>query len=422
MKKPLRLVSIISAFLCLQVITQTSFPAFADTVVIGKNNPAQDVQAVQRAVDQGGIISLKGAFDFGNEGRVNITKDAKIIGETDGDGKPATKISGGFWTLHSPLPAALPPEAFGPKITIQNIHFDGALMAPVCLAYSSGATISNNRMTNIRPRPLEKPLFGKSGLNMQQGIVCWGAMATGKYIPNLVTGNLIIEDNDIEMTNDVPTKTMAQGVFTIWTTGINARIHHNTVINCTRNSIEALDNYRGKDGSGLIVIEGNNIITATEGVPVPSPSTPNGVIIGWFMDTSGGMDPARNIKYLVLNNGIRTRGKTSVGIGAFTDGVVIATNGIFSEEGAALPIFLASSDGYVAYNRMEGTSSNPAIVVRSYKLLKGSKNVFVGNDLKQFTTSSPDVVIGKGSCDNFFIGAECKVSDLGSNNSIQVTK
>lgn len=426
MKNTLKLIAVIGAFLCLQIIAQATSPAFAEMVVIGKNNPAQDVQAVQKGVDQGGIINLKGTFDFGNEGRVNITKDVKILGETGGGGKPFTKISGGFWTFHSPLPAKLPPEAPGPKITIQGIHFDGALHTPIYLAYSSGATISNNKMTNIRPKLSEDPIFGKTGLNRQQGIACYPGLAqpiqARKYMPDLFTGNLIIEDNYIDMTNDVPTKTMSQGVFTAWTTGIKAQIRHNTVINCSRNSLEAIDNYLDKDRNGQVILQENNIVTATEGVPVPTPGTPNGMVIGWFLDISGGLDPQRNIKYLVLNNGIRTRGKSSAGIAAFTDGVVIATNGIFSEEGAALPLFVASSDGYIAYNKMEGTSSNPAMMVRPWKPLKGSQNVFVGNDIKQFKTSSPSVVFGEGSCDNLFMGAECKVSDLGSNNSTQMIK
>ena len=137
----------------------------------------------------------------------------------------------------------------------------------------------------------------------------------------LFTGNLIIEGNDIDLTNEVPTKTMSQGVFVIWTTGINAQIQRNTVINCARNSIETIDNFLGKDGSGMVIIKDNKIVTATEGLPVPTPATPNGIVAGWFLDMSGGLDPQRNIKYAVVNNAMRTRGKTSAGIAVFTDGL-----------------------------------------------------------------------------------------------------
>ena len=400
--------------------------AEAQITIVGQNNPTIDLQGVQRAVDQGGTINLKGTFDFGNEGRVNITKDVKIIGETDNGGKPITKIKGGYWTFHSPLPAKLPPEVPGPKITIQGIHFDGALWVPIHLANSSGATISNNKITNVRPKLMDEPVFGKPGLNRQQGIACLSSyvqpIETRKYIPNAITGNLIIEDNDIDLTNEVPTKTMSQGVLVIWTTGINAQIQRNTVINCARNSIEAIDNFLGKDGSGMVLIKDNKIVNSVEGIPVPTPATPNGIVVGWFLDISGGLDPQRNIKYVVVNNAIRTRGKTSVGIAAFTDGVVVVNNAIFSEGTEAIPLAVTSSDGYIAYNKMEGVSSMPAVRVRPWKPLKGSKNVFVDNDLKQFKTSAADVVFDKDTCDNLFIGPKCKVSDLGSNNSVQMTK
>ena len=58
------------------------------------------------------------------------------------------------------------------------------------------------------------------------------------------------------------------------TTGINAQIQRNTITNCSRNSIETIDNYLGKDGSGMIIIKDNKIVTSVEGLPVPSPATP----------------------------------------------------------------------------------------------------------------------------------------------------
>jgi hypothetical protein len=224
------------------------------------------------------------------------------------------------------------------------------------------------------------------------------------------------------MTNDVPTKTMAQGVMVIWTTGINAQIQRNTIINCSRNSIETIDNHLGKDGSGTIVIKDNKIVTSIEGIPVPTPSTPIGMVIGWFLDLSGGLDPQRNIKYIIVSNAIRTRGKTSCGIALFTDGVVLVNNAILSEGTEALPLFVASSDGYIAYNKVEGDSVNPAIMVRPWKPFKASKNVVVDNDLKQFKSSKVDVLLAEETCNNLFVGPACKVGNLGSNNSVQMTK
>lgn len=401
--------------------------AHAQVAIVGQDNPVADIQAIQKAVDQGGTINLKGIFDFGNEGRVNITKDVKIVGETDNSGNPVTKIKGGFWTFHTPLPATLPPEAPGPKITIRGIHFDGPLWTPIYLAYSSGATITNNKMTNIRPKLMDVPIFGKSGLNMQQGIFCHPGYAqtqieARKYILGAFTGNLIIEDNDIDLTNDVPTKTMSQGVLVVWTTGITAQIQRNTVINCTRNSIETIDNYLGKDGKGIIIVKDNRIVTAVEGVPVPTPATPNGIVAGWFFDFSGALDPQRNIKYIVANNSVRTHGKTSGAIAVFTDGAVVVNNAIWSEGTEALGLGVFSSDGYIAFNKIAGASSRPGIVVGPWQPLRGSKNVLMENDLTKFKGSTADVVFQKDASNNVYIGHGCKVSDLGSNNSIQMAK
>jgi len=208
----------------------------------------------------------------------------------------------------------------------------------------------------------------------------------------------------------------------IWATRIHAQIQRNTVINCARNSIEAIDNYLGKDGSGMVIIKDNKIVNSVEGLPVPTPATPNGIVVGWFLDVSGGLDPQRNIKYVVVNNAIRTRGKTSIGIATFTDGVVVMNNAILSEGTEAIPLIVCSSDGYIAYNKVEGIGIRPAVWVRPWKPLKGSKNLFVDNDLKQFKTSAADVVFEKDASNNMFVGPTCKISDLGTNNLIQFIK
>jgi hypothetical protein len=112
---------------------------------------------------------------------------------------------------------------------------------------------------------------------------------------------------------------MAQGIFVFGTTGINARMPK-TITNCARNSIEVLDNYLSDDGGGFIVIQDNKIVTATEGVALPSPQTPNGIAAGYFHDTSAAVDPKRFIRHVILHNSVRTRGKTSFGVGVFTTG------------------------------------------------------------------------------------------------------
>jgi hypothetical protein len=411
------------AFLLSLTVLVSFVSVQAQIAVVGQNNPAIDIQAVQKAVDQGGTVNLNGTFDFGDKGRVNITKDVKIVGEIDPKGSPLPKIKGGFWTFYSPLPSQLPPEVPGPKITVQNIHFDGTLWCPIYLAYCSGATIANNKMTNVRLMPMPRPVFGKAGVFFQQAIVCGPIFEKeAKYQPGAFTGQLIITDNEIDLYNENPVNTMAQGVWIIWTTGINAQVQRNTIVNAARNSIETIDNYLGKDGSGMIIMKDNKLVTPTEGLPLPSPRTPNGMVVGWFLDMSGGLDPQRNIKYVVVNNAIRTRGKTSMGIAALTDGVVVVNNAIVSEGEDSNPLFIACSDGYFAYNKIEGISNKPGVLVSPAKPFKGSKNFIMDNDLKQFKTSAVEIVFDKDSCNNLFVGPTCKIADLGSNNLIQMSK
>lgn len=405
----------LGAFICFT-------PAVAQIIIVGQNNPSIDIQAVQTAVSQGGSIFLKGNFDFGTEGRVNITKDVKIEGEKDNKGTPITKIKGGFWTFHSPLPVQLSPNASGPKITIQSIHFDGALWSPIYLAYGSSANISNNQITNVRPKAMgEQLIFGKPGLNMQQGIIFHPGYGqtweTRKYIPNVLSGDIIIEDNQIDMTNEDPEKTMAQGVLVIWTTGIVAKIQRNTIINCSRNSIETIDNLIGENGSGTILIKDNKITTPQVGIPVPTPGTPNGIVFGWFLDMTGGGDPKRNPKYTIVNNSIRARGQGSVGIAGFSDGGVIESNFVVTEGPGAIPIFLASGNGMIAHNKIEGTGIY-GIMARPWGPLKSSNNKIIENDFNLFKAKIVDIILQEGANNNILKNSGGTVNDLGSGNQI----
>ena len=78
------------------IFSTTAFELFAyDSVVTGQSNPELDVKAVQEAVDMGGSVLLKGTFNFGQKGRVNIKKNVEVIGETDGIVVHSHRVSGG---------------------------------------------------------------------------------------------------------------------------------------------------------------------------------------------------------------------------------------------------------------------------------------------------------------------------------------
>lgn len=396
--------------------------AEAQITIVGQNNPAVDIQAIQKAVDQGGSVFLKGTFDFGDKGRVTIAKDVKIIGELDGTGNPLTKVKGGYWNFYTIPPAQIPPAVPGPKITIYGIHFEGALWSPIHLTYSSGVTISKNKIINVRPMLMEQPLMGMTGVSWQQGMILGPRLLQPldkrEPLPDVFTGFLKIEDNEIDVTNDNPTKTMGQGVFMLLTTGVIGQISRNTVYNASRNSIELLECSLGGDGSGMFVIQDNKIVNPQTGIPIPTPQTPNGIVAGWFFDPAGGIDPKRNPKYIVMNNAIRTRGKISIGIFVASDNAVISNNAVLAEGPDSRPIVYSASNGYIAHNKIEGTGSR-AIQIVPMRGQAGSKNVLVGNDFSQFKASVCDVAFEKDSKNNMVCGSSGTVVDQGSGNQIE---
>jgi hypothetical protein len=101
------------------------------------------------------------------------------------------------------------------------------------LAYASGVTITGNRIIGVRPYPApDRPEFG-----LQHGILVGTLLPMdrrGQYQPGAVVGTVAIADNEIDLSTEAPTKTMAQGIFVFGTTGINARIARNAITNCAR--------------------------------------------------------------------------------------------------------------------------------------------------------------------------------------------
>ncbi|MDI6755079.1 MAG: right-handed parallel beta-helix repeat-containing protein [Thermodesulfobacteriota bacterium] len=405
-------VLLITGFLTLEIHSVT-----AQQTVIGQDNPAVDVEVVQAAVGKGGEILLKGTFDFGEKGSVTINKDVKIVGERDSQGILITKVKGGLRTFLSPLPAQLPPQVPGPKIAIQYIHFDGTQAFPIYIAYCSGATIAGNKITNVRPIVTPQMNFS---VGIMVGTNWIQPAATRKYQPGAVTGIITIVDNDLDMANDTPAKTFGQGIFVHWATGITLQVSGNTVKNCSRNSIEAMDNYLGDDGSGSVVIRDNKVTTATLGLPFPSPRTPNGILVGWFLDGTGAgaSNPKQNMKATITNNTVRALGETSMGMWIASNEAIVENNQIITEKQSATPIFINSGYCQIMRNKIEGMGAS-AIYISPSKSLIGSSNRCIENDLSAFKAEKAEVIFEKESKNNSVEGSGGKAKDLGIDNQIK---
>ncbi len=335
-------------------------------VIIGTNDPEYDVPAVQNAVNQGGSVLLKGTFNFAETLWVEIKNDIKIYGETDQYNKPVTKIKGGYWTLYSPLPSDYSiPLTPGLKITIRGIHFDGATWTPIHLLYTSGAEISGNKITNVIPFGLPIQWSGGTTLWVHSGIMLGKGQANKipeSVVPGAVTGRLIFEDNEFDLICDNPKKTMGQGVWIFWTWGATIEIRHNIFINVSKNSIEVFDNYLDEHGAGMVTIENNKIITATVTCDWPSSTTgPNGVAAGWFNNPSGGSDPTKNPKILIMNNYIEARGNFSHGIVLLgsNEGIIESNNIILWSRSIYAGIGSNGSYGRIAHNKIRCKMEEP---------------------------------------------------------------
>ena len=144
----------------------------AETMVTGTSNPGQDLPNVQAAVDKGGLVMLRGRFDFGLDGRVKITKNVRIRGEADSVDEAVTTITGGFWTFYAPLPVkGAPPADKGPIISIRQIRFDGAKGTPMHFPHVGGLDVRGCTVTNVIPQQVDIEWSGGDTLHFQAGIV-----------------------------------------------------------------------------------------------------------------------------------------------------------------------------------------------------------------------------------------------------------
>ena len=216
MKRTISVVSLTLGLFFLSFGLVIAGPAIEyDQIITGQGIPSSDIGAVQAAVDLGGKILLKGAFNFGN-GRVLIknnsdgsVKEVEIYGERDKKGNPVTIISGGFWSFLSPLPSTVPITLPGPKITINGIHFKNSIWAPIYIAHSSGVSITGNEITNLIPYTPQGFPFSLSA-----GIICGPIFLTNqKYFKGAVTGQLNISNNYINLESTTPSSHNRSGYF-----------------------------------------------------------------------------------------------------------------------------------------------------------------------------------------------------------------
>jgi hypothetical protein len=286
--------------------------------------------------------------------------------------------------------------------------------------YTSGAQITGNKITNVQPFALPMKWPGGDKLLVSAGALLGTYFAhKEKNLPGAVTGNLIFENNKVDLKCKNPKVTMGQGAFYIRTWGATIEIKGNTIRNVSRNSIESLDNYLDEEGRGSVLIAENNIVTPAFGIPFPGPETPNGIIVGWFADRSGASDPSKNSKITVIRNFVQANGETSRGIVSIANGTAILGNRVEVKGGSkSSGITQVGSNGFIARNKIDGTGAFALQAIASNKV-KADGNTFAWNDISEFKASTADFLCLGNK--NTFIAPSCKVVDKGQGN-LMLTK
>jgi hypothetical protein len=156
------------------------------------------------------------------------------------------------------------------------------------------------------------------------------------------------------------------------------------------------------------------------GLPFPSPLTPNGILVGWFLDGTGAgaSNPKQNMKATITNNTVRARGETSMGMWIASNDMIAENNQIITEKQSATPIRVNSAHCQILNNKIEGIGG-AAIVIAPSRSLTGSNNKCENNDLSAFKAEKAEIIFEKDSKNNFVVGSSGKAKDLGVDNQIK---
>lgn len=116
-------------------------------VVIGRENPDIDAQAVQDAVDNYDEVILKGKFNFGVS-LVLISKSVVIRGEGRENDIPKTTVFKKGWSFpFREFDSIFKVDGEGSNVTIKNIHFTDFNNSCLWGSRGNSLTIKNNRIT-----------------------------------------------------------------------------------------------------------------------------------------------------------------------------------------------------------------------------------------------------------------------------------
>jgi len=384
-------------------------------VVVGREIPELDAQAVQDAVDRYDEVILSGSFNLGTS-TVVVSKSVIIKGEGRDDDIPLTKVYKSGWTypFFSQSGTSHQNRVFlvdgeGIDVKIENIHFTD--FEYMCIEGRNGynLTIKNNRITletglgRGKTTPTGNQVIGI----MQYGGFPGGVQITGNYLDftrsygplaRSARANDRSEDPNYRPDLTKHYSYLGFGIDIFYACG-KVLIENNVVRNINARGIVAADNTE----SANIQIKNNTIISEIYGSYYSVPS-----FAGYGIKATSGwhVGPAPHIE--ISDNTIRCDKVNYCGIGLtgpelgpegadkLIDGIV-NSNSIHLENGS-IGIFTESLDGYqitdntISGEMYYGIGIFPGIDKKRTEL--GSfENIIKDNNFENIKIKDPDKYI-----------------------------
>jgi serine/threonine-protein kinase len=366
--------------------------------VVGMDNPATDVAAIQAAVDRADTVVLRGTFSFRRpptnpvdpvlasakfatpgHAQVLVSKAVTILGVSDTSGGMTT-IDGGTipFYVHAP----------GARVTIRRLHFVGPIHAAVLVDAARDLEIASNWIDGL------VPFGGGSGaidINTSGSI----PVPTDSGRPGHVSGTLTIKENKIDVTGGTGAG-FTIGI-RVWSVGQSPRgevvldISSNNIQNTTSSAILV------RRVAGFVRMTGNRVATSTELAPAdPAPEAVRLVNTG---------------KYQMAGNTINCRWANCVGIAVFSQfrewpvqGARIEDNQVnmlpplstlLPDSSAAIRIKGFADSNVVRYNTISGRA-RAALALETFKSGYPADNSIIDNHVDDFQASLASVVVGRG--------------------------
>lgn len=158
-------------------------------VVIGREIPEIDAQAVQDAINNYDEVVLSGTFNLGPS-TIKVSKSVKIMGDGREGGIPKTTIYKKGWVFpFTEFDAVFKLDGEEADVTIENLNFTDFNHTCIWGYRCSGMTIHNNRIT-LATGYGRGVAFGEFG-DVVIGVFVWPE-------PGIFKGKITIEDNYID--------------------------------------------------------------------------------------------------------------------------------------------------------------------------------------------------------------------------------